>query len=348
MSINIFSENDSSTNDINDVRYTTKNQNDIEYINTIGDILTGDLHLNSNKLTFDESREQKISDYELGLFKGVKVVTKDGFYVSNRENLTYMGILKNEIIVNKSRITEVGNPIENTDAVNKAYVDSKIDNLTQRYLNYKYINDTFKPTFWVSAFFNQGLLIQDSSTLVNSTNIKEITGNGCAQSGTFTYVNENDVNISLRLNGSNQILSVAKYQNYYTFFLIMKKDLNSYGRLFNNIIENQTFGFMGNQVGNIWLNADVKASFRVNDGKRKFMILRNNNGRKDAWLDTERYLFASRAGDSSWGHGVSIGKNAFNKNALGHMYEVICFDKILNNDDISTISEKLKLYYPFT
>ena len=51
------------------------------------------------------------------------------------------------------------------DATNKKYFDSKLtttgsslnfDNLTLRYLKYKYLKNTFKSTFWVSAYFNQG------------------------------------------------------------------------------------------------------------------------------------------------------------------------------------------------
>ena len=30
------------------------------------------------------------------------------------------------------------------------------------------------------------------------------------------------------------------------------------------------------------------------------------------------------------------------------LYEVICFNKALNDDDINTITDKLKIYYPFT
>ena len=70
----------------------------------------------------------------------------------------------------------------------------------------------------------------------------------------------------------------------------MRKDLNSIGRLFNSSTENQLFGFWGNQVGSVWLNADVKLQYKNNDGKRKFLILRDNNGTKDAWLDGEQYI----------------------------------------------------------
>ena len=46
-------------------------------------------------------------------------------------------------------------------------------------------------------------------------------------------------------------------------------------------------------------------------------------------------------------HYVSIGTNIHNENAKGKMYEVICFNKALSNNDIDTITDILKIYYPF-
>ena len=137
-------------------------------------------------------------------------------------------------------------------------------------MKYKNIKNSFKPTFRVSAYFNQKIEIQDNLTIVNSSDIKEITGSDCVISGTFKYVKENDENISLRLNGDNRILSVVTFEKHYTFILIMRKDSSSIGRLFNNSSENQLFGFWGNHVGSVWLNADLNLRYKVNDGKRKF------------------------------------------------------------------------------
>ena len=56
MSINIFSENVPSFD--NEIKYTTKVQNDIEYVNTTGDTLTGDLNLNENKIILKDSKAE--------------------------------------------------------------------------------------------------------------------------------------------------------------------------------------------------------------------------------------------------------------------------------------------------
>ena len=127
----------------------------------------------------------------------------------------------------------MGSPVTNKDAAakeyvdskqsaTKAYVDSKIttpnfDNLIVRYLRYKYIKNNFKPTFWVSGFFNQGVKVMDNSTFANSTTIKEITESDSVNRGTFTFTKEENDTISLQLDGSNKITSNVKCQNFYTF-----------------------------------------------------------------------------------------------------------------------------------
>ena len=74
----------------------------------------------------------------------------------------------------------------------------------------------------------------DNTTLANSTTIKEITGSDSVNRRTFTFTKKDDNIVSLRLDGSNKITSNVKYQNFYTFILIMSKDSNSIVRLFNN------------------------------------------------------------------------------------------------------------------
>ena len=47
---NVLSGNSNDNNE----NYPTKLQNDIDYLNTTGDTLTGDLQINNNKLYFDK------------------------------------------------------------------------------------------------------------------------------------------------------------------------------------------------------------------------------------------------------------------------------------------------------
>ena len=106
-----------------------------------------------------------MSYLNLGLLKAVLIKSIDGLYVTDPNGITLIGILKQTISVNQSRIINVEDPANEYDAANKKYVDSKLattgsslyfDNLTLRYLKYKYLKNTFKPTIWVSACFYSG------------------------------------------------------------------------------------------------------------------------------------------------------------------------------------------------
>ena len=204
-----------SSNDDNNKNYPTKVQNDIDYINAIGDTLTGDLNLNENKIILKDSKAE-IQYIQGDDFDGTVFRNLHGFIFTDFQNSTLFSVTSN-IFVNNKRIVSLGNPVTNKDAATKEYVDSKqsetktyvdskistpnFDNLTVRYLRYKYIKNNFKPTFWVSGFFNQGVKVMDNTTLANSTTIKEITGSDSVNRGTFTFTKEDDHNISLRLDG---------------------------------------------------------------------------------------------------------------------------------------------------
>ena len=218
MSINIFSEEDTTTD--NTLRYTTKIQNDIDYLNTTGDTLTGDLNLNGNKLYLNNNKKQLIKNSDDIVFE-----TDDKFIVKNNSNNTLKFYIDNDKIhCNSKRLVSVLHPTDENNAANKKYVDSKLasttfDNLTLRYLKYKFIKDNFQPTFWVSDYFNRGLKVMDNLDLTSINNsshtITEITKSGSTNSGKFTYSRliENTAltNIILRLDGANRITSVVMY-----------------------------------------------------------------------------------------------------------------------------------------
>ena len=161
MSINILSENVSSLD--NEIRYTTKGQNDIEYINTTGDTLTGDLNLNENEIILKDSKAE-IQHAQGDDFDGTVFRNSHGFAFTDFPNNTLFSASTN-IFENNKRIVNLSNPLTNKDAATKeyvnskqvsiqdnlatkAYVDSKIttpnfDNLTIRYLRYNYIKNNF-------------------------------------------------------------------------------------------------------------------------------------------------------------------------------------------------------------
>ena len=108
MSINIFSENVPSFD--NEIKYTTKVQNDIEYVNTTGDTLTGDLNLNENKINLKDSKAEiqhaKVDDFDGTLFRN-----SHGFAFTDFDNNTLFSVTTN-IFANNRRIVSLGNPLQ--------------------------------------------------------------------------------------------------------------------------------------------------------------------------------------------------------------------------------------------
>ena len=121
MSINIFSENVSSFD--NEIRYTTKVQNDIEYVNTTGDTLTGDLNLNENKIILKDSKAE-IQHARGDDFDGTVFRNSHKFAYTDFQNNILFSATTN-IFENNKRIVNFGNPVTSKDAATKEYVDSK-------------------------------------------------------------------------------------------------------------------------------------------------------------------------------------------------------------------------------
>ena len=94
------------------------------YVNERGDNMKGDLNMKKNKIHFDE--EQSISYYKLNRFKGIQIKTVGGLYVTDQNDIYYIGICKEAIYINKRKITGVSKPLDNDDATNKKYVDTSI------------------------------------------------------------------------------------------------------------------------------------------------------------------------------------------------------------------------------
>ena len=79
---NVLSGNSNDNN--NNENYPTKLQNDIDYLNTTGDTLTGDLNLNGNKLYLHDNKKQSIYQHS----DDIVLETDDKFIIKNNSNNT--------------------------------------------------------------------------------------------------------------------------------------------------------------------------------------------------------------------------------------------------------------------
>ena len=193
----------------------------------------------------------------------------------------------------------------------------------------------------VSGHYNNGLKI-DNSTRVDG--LIELTGSGYVINGAFSHAN--GVFHFTKTNNFN-IVSTTLYETHYTFFFIASQDIGKKGRLFTSNIGNRLFGYWDDKYGSLWIDININVNGKgVNDGKRYLFTLRNDNGKKTAFINNEQYIDSSNGG-RYWGK-VVIGTslNYPGEAGIGNVCEVICFNRALNNSEITTINEKLFKYYP--
>ena len=187
-----------------------------------------------------------------------------------------------DLNLNHYKILNLTDPTVSSDAVNKKYIDKQITlvNSTQtpefkRYSDYQHIKETFKPTFWISGHYNNGLKI-DNLTRVDG--LIKLTGSGYVTNGTFSHAN--GVFRFTKTNNFN-IVSTTLYETHYTFFFIASQDVSKKGRLFTSNIDNRLFSYWDEKYGSLLTDININVNGKgVNDGKRYIFTLRNDNGKK--------------------------------------------------------------------
>ena len=145
------------------------------------------------------------------------------------------------------------------------------------------------------------------------------------------------------------IVSITLYETHYTSFFIGSQDVGAKGRLFTSNIGNRLFGYWDDKYGSLWIDININVNGKgVNDGKTIFIHPKKYNGKKTAFINNEKIYIDSSNGGRYWGkvvNGQSL--NYPGEAGTGNVYEVICFNKAINNSEITTINEKLfKKYYP--
>ncbi len=262
--------------------------------------------------------------------------------------------LRGDLDLNNHKITNVGDPAADKDCVTKAYVDSKLLIINnpfipgvKRYYDYLFIKDSYNPNFWISSYYNDGLIIINEDEYERVNNLVELTGSGYTTNGTFTYESTLKRLHFTNVNRFN-IISKTSYSTQYTFILIMSQANGAQGRLFTSATGNRLFGYWDYRFGSLYIDDTLNAlnGKGVNDGQRYIFTLRNDNGQKTAFINNEQYYNSNRGGNN-WGK-IVIGDSLSlaTEPGDGYVYEAICFNKALSNGQISSIYKKLVKYYP--
>ena len=216
-----------------------------------------------------------------------------------------------------------------------------------RYFDYKYILDQYSPKFWMSGYYNEKIKIMtlDKSS---TSSYKDLSGNELTITNPIATLNL--IPGAIRLDSIVRYTSSVEFTSKFTFFLIAKQDLNSSGRIFASNKKNCVFGFWRTYKNCFWLDTNiygVNVNQRVNnDGKIHLFIARNNNDIKDFWNGDTLIIGNTNLGNNSW-EKITIGSNINNENGKAYVYEVLAFNKVLNNIEISVIKNIFRKYYDF-
>ena len=146
-------------------------------------------------------------------------------------------------------------------AENKDQLDMAIQEVClpggKRYLEYQYIICNFRPSLWLTSYYNNGLIIKSSYNQLDTTAIENL------ENCTITINEDVSKTISngfygFRLNGNNIIVSSSIFKTKFTFFFVFSADDTSSGRLITSHEENILFGYWGTRLGSFWMNENIK------------------------------------------------------------------------------------------
>ena len=111
------------------IKYPTKNENDNRYLNLTGDEMVGDLNMSGNKIYFDESKKNELFYREIGLLEFLQFKTVDGLAVTDLNDIVMCQFLRDGVQFNNKRLKNVGDPVDENDAVNNKYVNNRNEDL---------------------------------------------------------------------------------------------------------------------------------------------------------------------------------------------------------------------------
>jgi len=274
----------------------------------------------------------------------------------------------------KTQITIQNPPMSGKQAVNKEYLDKRVILLKEelatspvisahylRYLDYKFILDTFKPRFWISSFYFNGLEVRDN-TLVSSSEgrypvlTRDLTEYGIAAQyptdfppyyGAFIF---NSSYVTSKKKGTSEyIISRWQFEKTYTFIGIAKKKdpASTQGRIFTSHTGNKFFGYWQKFMSCAFHDEMIYGINRDRtpaDSLIHMYTLRCANDIRQFYSGTTKLHEGTEGSDSNWGHFV-IGDVILEEGGWFEVYEVICFDTKLNDTSLSNIWAVMKKYF---
>ena len=244
-----------------------------------------------------------------------------------------------------------------------------IKNSSNRFLEYSIILNTFKPKFWISAFYSNGLVARTDQVHYNSdmnfieqrvlTN--EISGNKC-------YISKENWEVKLSNNVGVQgtdripyieltekrtdiIKSTFEFGSTYTIIAVAKR--LSDGRVITSSVGNKYVFYHADQMRRCYLD--------LANGERHMMLMKSKpddskihliiytvDGDVRTLYDNDKLIFTDVKSGSSTNFGnIVVGDMFFNECASAYIYEVIGFNTRLSDESLDMIRYIFGKYMSF-
>ena len=202
----------------------------------------------------------------------------------------------------------------------------------------------FKPKFWVTAMFPHGF----ENNKYEHWEIKDLSNNDVSVRGSPILKMDDDHKLGIYLNGTTRIVSKHSFTDTFTFFIVCRKrNKDDIGRLITGNWGNIVIGFWNNYIDVVHMNKFIVPGRLVDDTDLYFFMLRV----KTNYIDYRNIFhgFVSSKDNITIPHfkNIVIGQPiTFTKDhSPGYIYECLCFDYFLNDDDVYIIIDFIKKFY---
>ena len=215
-------------------------------------------------------------------------------------------------------------------------------NSLQRLENYQRIQKSKGLQFWLSGFYPRGLHPQSSSNFIDLTREDALLHH----TGKVQLIyNEHPC---LYFDSKSNVISTYEFNDDFTFFFLAKKESGS-GRLFTSKEGNKVMGWWHAYDQSLWFDQEIYWPKHESDNKIHLysLIVKDSY---IAFYDGEKSLATAYKAKLSLWKNVVIGKplNYPTESLIGCVYEVLCYNYALNEEEINKVYTFLKTYYKYS
>ena len=362
----------------NSIKYFDQNVRnfvDIEVSQTKSSLTLELIKLKDNLINIPKLLDTKINDHSNTIEGKFLEYTNQ---INNYKNQTDKELNKNrndnEVLVEKITKTkkdileEINKSIQKTlEETNKTVQKSleetnnnfhhKISSISslKRLEDYNIIHKMKGLKFWISGYYPKGFHHQSPNGFVDLSNSSfgDLVGENISHQGQLK-LRFNDYPC-IFLDGETNIRSSFNFLYEYTFFFLGRKlHKKASGRLFSSGKGNNVLGWFGIYDQTLWVNQEIYRKKHSSDKEIHLWIVRVFDKDPESakgeitFYDGDFQLVTTSFYKTKY-YNVVLGQPVLYKaeSLKGYIYEVICFDYGLNDEEIKTVRNFIKKYYSY-